>query len=389
MPPRQRQVTQAQRDALARGRATAEANRRRQKLTDSPSSPQQPTPAAAPAPTPAAAAPRPPRPAQRNRATLIGGLAPSLADELGLPVEAAGATADPRDELGASDAGDPESSAAAPAPAAAAADQPEADDGDGEGDGEGAGVDPAAIAAVFESVAGTPGDPTQRQRSATAAAGRSRIAQRRASRKAKRGSSTTAGKSSTTPRATPAQRKEQEVEAAAEQWYDDASTLLIFALTLFVGRDLAPSEEQADAISAPLIRILMRHYDPLRKASADSADLVAAGIAFALYAQAVYPTWNERRQQKRMAQHVKQQPAPRQQQQQQQQQQQRVPIVVNGTAIANPGSDRRAAVTASGPAGLRTDAFRSGGGAYEPEPSGRDGYRPEDVLAEVSGYAVG
>lgn len=134
-------------------------------------------------------------------------------------------------------------------------------------------------------------------------------------------------------------RKERDAQAAASEWGGVAATLFTVLCVQLVGDDLKPSPEQANDITAPLVRILMRHIDPLREASADTIDAMTALAALTIYVQGIWPAI----QAKQAARKLK---------------------VIRGTAHPEPA--RPAPVAAAAPpansAGHSADPVRSGAG---------------------------
>lgn len=352
------QPTPAQLEALRRGRAIRDANRENGLKPTASASRPSPTPRSATA-----------RPSASSAGTLTSGARGSWVEELGLPEgnDLATPPAAPQpSRLPVSDAPDGES-----------ADEPDEDELPPAATQRGSDPEPdaASLQAIFESVAGTEGDPhTQPTRT------------RRMARKHGRSSPKTtaasggkangdAPKAKTTPAAKRVEQKEAEVEAAAEQWYETAAALFILGMAWLIGQDLKPDEEQAAAVTEPLIRIFMRHYDPARKASADASDIAAAGMAFALYMQAIWPALQERRRERRFARA-----------QRQQFNQPRQPV-----RPISPAASYGPAPAASGPGGLPQDADGVGsrGAGPGPEQSARSGLDAESVLAEIGLDALG
>ena len=193
--------------------------------------------------------------------------------------------------------------------------------------------------------------------------------------------------------ATPAQRKLErehaELEDAAGQWYDTGALLFSWLMWAIVGKDLGPDEQQAHSVADPLIRIALRHFDPLRKASPDAADAIAAATAFAIYMQAIWPYWMERRKERASIR--------RSQQQERQRQRgaytvpiERTPEPVASRPIDNGRASGGARPAAAGAAGLSADAANHGSGAHEQEriyPSPY-GLSPEDIFTENTGYEL-
>lgn len=101
-------------------------------------------------------------------------------------------------------------------------------------------------------------------------------------------------------RVTAHERAEDEVGIAAGEYSPLVAGLFILLMRRFVGDSLAPQYETASSITLPLIRILLRHYDPLRELSPDGADLLASAGAFSLYMQAIWPYYQQQRAERRM-----------------------------------------------------------------------------------------
>jgi len=95
-------------------------------------------------------------------------------------------------------------------------------------------------------------------------------------------------------------QQEEDAQQAAAQWTDLVSVALIFIAGLVVSADLAPSEKHARAMAAPLCRIIMRHVDPLRTASADVYDIAAFGGAVLIYVQTIQPELARRRSERKV-----------------------------------------------------------------------------------------
>lgn len=93
-------------------------------------------------------------------------------------------------------------------------------------------------------------------------------------------------------------QKEDDARAAAVQWQGLLAIAFLFAGSRLFGYDLRPSESMANEMSAPLARIAMRHIDPLRNASADTIDLVAFMTACLVYYQTIEPALLARRQER-------------------------------------------------------------------------------------------
>lgn len=94
--------------------------------------------------------------------------------------------------------------------------------------------------------------------------------------------------------------EERDAQQAAAQWQDLAAIAFIFIAGQVFGADLAPSEKQAQAMSAPLCRILMRHVAPLRNASADAYDIAAFAGATLIYYQSISPELARRRAERKV-----------------------------------------------------------------------------------------
>lgn len=97
------------------------------------------------------------------------------------------------------------------------------------------------------------------------------------------------------------ERAEDEVGIAAGEYSPLVAGLFILLMRRFVGDSLAPQYETASSITLPLIRIVLRHYDPLRELSPDGADLLASAGAFSLYMQAIWPYYQQQRAERRMS----------------------------------------------------------------------------------------
>lgn len=113
------------------------------------------------------------------------------------------------------------------------------------------------------------------------------------------------------PKAT-GNQQEDDAQQAAAQWQDLAAIAFIFIAGQIFGADLAPSEKQAQAMAAPLCRILMRHVAPLRNASADAYDIAAFAGALLIYYQSISPELARRRAERKVlsaSTQTKEQPA--------------------------------------------------------------------------------
>lgn len=104
---------------------------------------------------------------------------------------------------------------------------------------------------------------------------------------------------SDTPKPT-GNQQEDDAQQAAAQWQDLAAIAFIFIAGQIFGADLAPSEKQAQAMAAPLCRILMRHVAPLRNASADAYDIAAFAGATLIYYQSISPELARRRAERKV-----------------------------------------------------------------------------------------
>lgn len=93
---------------------------------------------------------------------------------------------------------------------------------------------------------------------------------------------------------------EDDAQQAAAQWQDLGAVAFIFIAGQIFGADLAPSDKQAQAMSAPLCRILMRHVAPLRQASADAYDFAAFAGATLIYYQSISPELARRRAERKV-----------------------------------------------------------------------------------------
>jgi hypothetical protein len=105
---------------------------------------------------------------------------------------------------------------------------------------------------------------------------------------------------------------EDDAQQAAAQWQDLGAVAFIFIAGQIFGADLAPSDKQAQAMSAPLCRILMRHVAPLRQASADAYDIAAFAGAVLIYYQSISPELARRRAERKVlsaSTQTKEQPA--------------------------------------------------------------------------------
>ena len=95
-------------------------------------------------------------------------------------------------------------------------------------------------------------------------------------------------------------QQEDDAQQAAAQWQDLAAIGFIFIAGQIFGAELAPSEKQAQAMAAPLCRILMRHVTPLRNASADAYDIAAFAGAMLIYYQSISPELARRRAERKV-----------------------------------------------------------------------------------------
>ena len=95
-------------------------------------------------------------------------------------------------------------------------------------------------------------------------------------------------------------KEEDDAQQAAAQWQDLGAIAFIFIAGQVFGADLAPSEKQAQAMAAPLCRILMRHVAPLRQASADAYDIAAFAGAVLIYYQSISPELARRRAERKV-----------------------------------------------------------------------------------------
>ena len=157
-------------------------------------------------------------------------------------------------------------------------------------------------------------------------------------------------------------KQEKEVDQAAGLWQQAASALLILACGALVGSDLAPDQKQANEIMLPIVRILMRHVDPVRRGSADLVDAVTAAAMLALYIQSITPALRAKQAQKRV-QHERR------------------------TAVARPVPIERAPVipTGSGPSAV---AAAAGVGTADAAAE-RNGLHPIPIRADVGATAAG
>ena len=103
--------------------------------------------------------------------------------------------------------------------------------------------------------------------------------------------SLSAPKAATSGATTKPDKREQEVNVAADTWAELTRNLFIFGAVLIVGQDLKPSTDEADAVMRPLVKILMRHYDPARQASNDVIDALTALVAITVYVQRITPDY--------------------------------------------------------------------------------------------------
>lgn len=161
---------------------------------------------------------------------------------------------------------------------------------------------------------------------------------------------------------------------ATDAWQEAVSHLFVFAAVLIVGDELKPSDAEADAITRPLIKILMRHYDPARQASNDMLDAFTALVAVSLYVQRIAPDYRARKAEQKVrafrGSGPKVVPIDRGQQQPTQQ-----PRPAGVAATAAP----------TGSAGLRTDTLHRGAGPVLPgTPDGRG----DDAGAGLTGEAI-
>ena len=175
-------------------------------------------------------------------------------------------------------------------------------------------------------------------------------------------------------------KREEEVSRATDDWQEVASQLFILLAGWVVADDLKPTAGEADKITRPLIRILMRHYDPARQASNDVLDAVGAAVAMAYYLNRVGPDWRARRAE------------------------QKVRILRGGGQPGGPAAKpvriergpvpMAAASTAAGNAGLRADAVRGDPGGVLPRPESNghaepaDGLTAEAVVEEYLGMSL-
>lgn len=95
-------------------------------------------------------------------------------------------------------------------------------------------------------------------------------------------------------------QQEADAQQAAEQWQGLAAVVVVFIGARMFGSDLRPSSKMANAMAAPLCRIMMRHVGPLRTASADTYDVVAFLTACLVYYQTIEPALAARRQESRV-----------------------------------------------------------------------------------------
>ncbi len=102
------------------------------------------------------------------------------------------------------------------------------------------------------------------------------------------------------PREKTGNQQEDDAAQAAAQWQDLGAIAFIFICGQVFGADLAPSEKQAQAMAAPLCRILMRHVAPLRTASADAYDIAAFAGATLIYWQSISPELARRRAERKV-----------------------------------------------------------------------------------------
>ena len=362
-PAQQRQPTAAQLAArerfaqMARERAAARGGTSKRAGSVSSRQPRQATATS----TITATSPTSSRPATLTGGSADYGLSSDLAAELGLAAGTQTAELDEgADTYGDSEPDDDEQPAAAPA----------------EGANQGA-VEASTLEAVFNSIAGTADDPHRKHRDQK----RSARAARRSRHKANRPSAK-AESDGKTARSTPVQRalekKESLVDAAAEQWYDVAGFLFILCMGWLMGDDLAPTEDQAFDITSPLVRIAIRHYDPLQKASADAADVTEAMLALVLYLKVTWPAIQEKRRAKQ---------AERTRTRQQRHNERYVQAVQRVPIAAEPADYAAAAARR---AGYDTDATGSrGSDVYERSSDGDDRYSPEAILNEYGVTAAG
>lgn len=102
------------------------------------------------------------------------------------------------------------------------------------------------------------------------------------------------------PREKTGNQQEDDAAQAAAQWQDLGAVAFIFVCGQVFGSDLAPSDKQAQAMAAPLCRILMRHVAPLRQASADAYDIAAFAGACLIYYQSIQPELARRRAERKV-----------------------------------------------------------------------------------------
>ena len=102
------------------------------------------------------------------------------------------------------------------------------------------------------------------------------------------------------PRKKTGNQQEDDAAQAAAQWQDLGAIAFIFVCGQVFGADLAPSEKQAQAMAAPLCRVLMRHVAPLRQASADAYDIAAFAGACLIYYQSISPELARRRAERKV-----------------------------------------------------------------------------------------
>lgn len=96
-------------------------------------------------------------------------------------------------------------------------------------------------------------------------------------------------------RVTSHERMEDEVGIAAGEYGPLVAGLFMLLMGQVVGNELRPDYDTANSITLPLLRIMLRHVDPLREISPDAADMLASAGAFSLYAQAVWPYYKQAR----------------------------------------------------------------------------------------------
>ena len=194
------------------------------------------------------------------------------------------------------------------------------------------------------------------------------------------------GDAAPSPKATPLSKLDQDAARAANDYQALASGLFILLISQLVGADLKPSREQADEITAPLLRIAMRHFDAARMLSPDARDMLQSAGAFAMYLQAIYPYWQAKRAERKVRNVVTKQS-----------QQSAVPTAAGGNGSDRGGADRdpgagaaRAgapASTASGGAGSSQLAAAPDAGDHGAG-NGR-GHRLDDVAALFAEIGVG